>query len=121
MAHYVDGFVLPVPTANLKAYQKMAKVAAKVWIEHGALAYFEAVGDDLTPANMPMVQFPKMAKTKPGETVVFAWILYKSKSHRNSVLKKVMADDRLQCGDPKTMPFDVKRMAYGGFKTFVEG
>ena len=119
MAHYVDGFVLPVPTANLKAYQKLAKIAAKVWVENGALAYFEAVGDDLAPEGMPMTQFPKVVKAKPGETVVFAWVLYKSKSHRNAVLKKVMADTRLQC-DPKTMPFDMKRMAYGGFKTIVE-
>lgn len=119
MPLYVDGFVVPVPTKNLPAYQRMAKLAAKVWKEHGALSYCEAVGDDLA---VPMgVPFPKLAKTKEGETVVFAWITYKSRAHRDRVNAKVMKDPRLACGemDPKNMPFDCRRMGYGGFKAFV--
>jgi uncharacterized protein YbaA (DUF1428 family) len=115
---YVDGFVLPVPKKNIKAYEGMAKIAAKVWMEHGALAYHECVGDDLAVQfGMP---FTKLAKLKPSETVVFAWIVYKSKAHRDKVNAKVMKDPRLNCMEGKKMPFDVKRMAYGGFKTLVE-
>ncbi len=116
---YVDGFVLPVPKKNVKAYAAMAKIAAKVWRDHGALAYHECVGDDLTvKCGLP---FPKLAKIKPSETVVFAWIVYKSKAHRDKVNAKVMQDPRLvACMEGKKMPFDVNRMAYGGFKTLVE-
>ena len=116
---YVDGFVLPVPKKNIQAYRRMAQIAAKVWREHGALEYRECVGDDL---QVKMgVPFPKNAKTKPGETVVFAWIVYKSRAHRDRVNAKVMKDQRLEgMMDPKDMPFDVKRMVYGGFKTLVE-
>jgi uncharacterized protein YbaA (DUF1428 family) len=116
---YVDGFVLPVPKKNLAAYRRMSKKAGKIWREHGALEYREAAGDDL--AVKMGLPFPKLAKTKAGETVVFAWILYKSRAHRDRVNAKVMKDPRLMADmDTKKMPFDVKRMAYGGFKVFVE-
>lgn len=115
---YVDGFVLAVPTKKLNAYRKLATLASKVWREHGALDYCECVGDDL---KVPMgIPFPRLAKTKPGETVVFAWILYKSRAHRDKVNAKVMADPRMSEGmDMKNMPFDCKRMTYGGFKVLV--
>ncbi len=114
---YVDGFVLSVPTKNLAKYKKMATVAAKVWREHGALEYKECIGDDMNAKGM--MPFPKMAAAKKGEVVVFAFIVYKSKAHRNAVNKKVMKDPRLKC-DMKDMSFDYKKMAYGGFKTIVE-
>jgi uncharacterized protein YbaA (DUF1428 family) len=116
---YVDGFVLPVPTKNLAAYRRMAQKAAKVWREHGALEYRESVGDDLD-TNMG-TPFIRAIKTKPGETIVFAWIVYKSRAHRDQVNKKVMKDPRLnEMMNGKDMPFDVKRMSYGGFKIMVE-
>jgi uncharacterized protein YbaA (DUF1428 family) len=117
--NYVDGFVLSVPTKNLKAYFAMAKKASKIWKEHGALEYREAAGDDL---NVKMgVPFPKLAKSKAGETVVFAWITYKSRAHRDKVNAKVMNDPRIHAMcDPKNMPFDCKRMTYGGFKIVVK-
>ena len=116
---YVDGFVLPVPKKNLKAYARMSQKAGKIWREHGALEYRECAGDDL--ASKFGITFPKLSKVKPGETVVFAWILYKSRAHRDRVNAKVMKDPRLAAmTDPKGMPFDLKRMAYGGFKVFVE-
>ena len=114
---YVDGFVLPVPKRNLAAYRKMAKLAAKVWKDHGALDYQECVGDDLKIPGM--YSFPKLAKAKPGETVFFSYITYRSKAHRNGVNAKVMKDPRLLAYCGKEMPFDMKRMAYGGFKQFV--
>lgn len=116
---YVDGFVIPIPKKNVKAYEKIAKLAGKIWMEHGALEYLECVADDLdTHCGVP---FPKMAKTKSNETIVFAWIRFKSKAHRDKVNAKVMKDPRLTEGmDPKSMPFDVKRMAYAGFKAIVE-
>jgi uncharacterized protein YbaA (DUF1428 family) len=115
---YVDGFVISLPKKNVAAYQRIAKQACKVWLDHGALDYRECVGDDL---NVPFgVPFPKLAKAKKGETVVFAYIVYKSRAHRDQVNKKVMADPRLtQMCDPKNMPFDCKRMTFGGFKTLV--
>jgi uncharacterized protein YbaA (DUF1428 family) len=117
MPGYVDGFVLPLPKGNVEAYRKMARDAAKVWKDHGALEYRECIGDDLAvKMGMP---FPKQAKAKPGETVVFAWILYRSKAHRDRVNAKVMKDPRMK-EPPKGMPFDMKRMAYGGFKVLVE-
>ena len=119
MARYVEGFVLPVPKKNLPAYRRMAQVAGKVWRDHGALEYRECVGDDL---KVKMgVAFPRFAKIKPGETVVFSWIVYKSRAHRKQVNAKVMKDARLaKFMDPKKMPFDFKRMTYGGFKILVE-
>jgi len=115
---YVDGFVIPVPVKNLEAYRRVSRKAGKVWMEHGALEYRECAGDDL---NLKLaVNFPRMAKAKKGETVVFSWIVYKSKAHRDRVNKKVMADPRITAIDPATMPFDWKRMMYGGFKTIVD-
>ena len=114
---YVDGFVLPVPKKNLRAYLEMAKMGGKVWKSHGALEYRECVGDDLKGIAWP---FAKTVKAKSGETVVFSWIVYKSRAHRDRVNKKVMKDPRLLAMmDPKKMPFDVNRMAYGGFKVIV--
>ena len=117
---YVDGFVLVVPKKKIAIYKKMATRAGKVWRDHGALDYRECVGDDLkVKMGLP---FPKLAKTKPGETVVFSYIVYKSRAHRDAVNKKVMADPRLKdMMDPKGMPFDAKRMIYGGFKVLVQG
>ena len=116
---YVDGFVLPVPKKNLPAYRRMAQKAGKIWREHGALDYKECAGDDL---NVKMgVPFPKQMKVKPGETIVFAYIVYKSRAHRDKVNAKVMKDPRLaDCCDSKSMPFDCKRMVYGGFKVLVD-
>jgi uncharacterized protein YbaA (DUF1428 family) len=119
MARYVDGFVLPVPKKNLQAYRRLAQKAGKIWREHGALDYKECAGDDL---NTKMgVPFLKSAKAKSGETVVFSYIVYKSRAHRDRVNAKVMKDPRVKkmC-DPKDMPFDVKRMVYGGFKVLVD-
>src|SRR6266850_3465119 len=115
---YVDGFLLPVPKKKLLAYLRMAKKAGKIWREHGALEYRECVGDDL---DVKMVlPFPRLTKVKRGETVVFSWVLYKSRAHRDRVVAKVMKDPRLaKMADPKGMPFEVKRMAYGGFKVLV--
>jgi uncharacterized protein YbaA (DUF1428 family) len=114
---YVDGFVLPVPRKNLAAYRRMAKKAGKIWIEHGALSYVECVGEDLdVKIGLP---FPKLARSARGETVVFAYIVYKSRAHRDRVNAKVMSDKRLK-GSMDDMPFDMKRMAYGGFSTIVD-
>jgi len=117
---YVDGFVLPVPTKNLTAYKKMSQKAGKVWMDHGALEYRECAGDDMNVSCG--IPFPKLVKPKAGETVVFSYIVYKSKAHRDKVNKLVMSDPRLaSMMDPKKkMPFDCTRMAYGGFKTIVE-
>jgi uncharacterized protein YbaA (DUF1428 family) len=116
---YVDGFVLPVPEKNLKAYRAIAQKAGKIWREHGALQYVEAVGDDLD--NKWGVSFPKLIKVKTGEKPLFSFIVYKSRADRDKVNKKVMADPRMQKmmkkGEP--MPFEIKRMAYGGFKYLV--
>ena len=115
---YVDGFVIAIPKKNLTAYKRMATQAGKVWRKHGALEYWECAGDDL---KMKMgIPFPRTVRTKPGETVVFSWIVYKSRAHRDSVNKKVMKDPRIQKMSDKGMPFDMKRMAYGGFKPLVE-
>lgn len=119
MPRYVDGFVLPLKKTKLATYRKMSLKAGKIWKEHGALEYVECVGDDLKVPGMPMT-FIKLAQPKTGETVVFSYIVYKSRKHRDSVSKKVMADPRLQeiC-DPKNTPFDFTRMAYGGFEVMV--
>jgi uncharacterized protein YbaA (DUF1428 family) len=119
MADYVDGFVLPVPKKNIIAYRRLAQKAGRIFREHGALEYRECAGDDLdVKIGMP---FPRGMKTKPGETVVFSYIRYKSRAHRDSVNAKVMKDPRMtaMC-DPKDTPFDCDRMLYGGFKTMVE-
>jgi uncharacterized protein YbaA (DUF1428 family) len=119
MAGYVDGFLIPVPKKNLEAYGRMSRKAGRVWREHGALDYRECVGDDLNIKGM--VPFPRRVKCKPGETVVFAWILYKSRVHRDRVNAKVMKDPRLaKMMEGQSMPFDVKRMSFGGFKVLVE-
>jgi uncharacterized protein YbaA (DUF1428 family) len=117
MARYVDGFLLAVPKRKLAAYRDIAAKAGKVWREHGALQFVECVIDDV-PDSFG-VPFPKAAKTKPGEVVVFSWIAYKSRAHRDAVNKKVMADPRMQHA-PAAMPFDHKRMSWGGFKTLVD-
>jgi uncharacterized protein YbaA (DUF1428 family) len=119
MAHYVDGFVLPVPKKNIAAYRRLARKASKIWREHGALEYRECVGDDL--AVKFGVPFPKQMKSKADETVVFAYIVFKSRAHRDAVNAKVMKDPRIgEMCDPNHMPFDCARMLYGGFKTIVE-
>jgi uncharacterized protein YbaA (DUF1428 family) len=119
MARYVDGFVLPVPKKNLDAYKKQARLASKVWMDHGALEYCEAIADDVKPGKV--TSFPQSVKLKAGEIVVFAWAVYKSRKDRDRVIKKVMADPRLaEMMDPKKMPFDAKRMFWGGFKTIIE-
>ena len=114
---YVDGFVLPVPKKNLAAYRKMASKAGKTWMKFGALSYVEAVADDVKPGKA--TSFPQSVKLKNGETVIFAWITYKSRKHRDQVNAKVMKDPYMANLDPKTMPFDGKRMFWGGFKKLV--
>ncbi|HEY0972950.1 MAG TPA: DUF1428 domain-containing protein [Solimonas sp.] len=114
---YIDSFVLPVPKKNLAAYRKEARKAGKVWREHGALAYVEAIADDVKPGKW--TSFPQSVKLKADETVIFAYAVYPSRRDRDRVIKKVMADPRLQM-DPKKMPFDGKRMFWGGFKPFIE-
>jgi uncharacterized protein YbaA (DUF1428 family) len=114
---YVDGYVLPVPKKNLKDYIRMARMGEKMLRKHGALDYKECVGDDLkTKWGTP---FPRMMKLKPGETVVFSYIVFKSRAHRDRVNAKVMKEMEKMC-ESKDMPFDVKRMVYGGFKVLVE-
>ena len=116
---YVDGFVLPVPKKNLPAYRRMASTAGKVWREHGALEYIECVADDVKPGKV--TSFPQSVKLKRGEVVVFSWIVYKSRAHRDSVNKKVMKDPRIApMMDVKALPFDGKRMFWGGFKVLVD-
>ncbi|MFI5403166.1 MAG: DUF1428 domain-containing protein [Planctomycetota bacterium] len=119
MARYVDGFVLPIRRKNLKAYGNLARLASKVWKSHGALEYRECIGDDLQLGwGIP---FPRLAKAKANETVIFSWIVYKSRAHRDSVNAKVMKDPRMgKMMDPKKMPFDMKRITAGGFKTIVD-
>lgn len=115
---YVDGFIVPVPKKNLAAYRQLAKKAGKIWLEYGALAYVECVADDAKVGKV--TSFPQSVKLKPSETVVFSWITYKSRAHRDSVTSKVMKDPRFTSMDPKAMPFDGKRMIYGGFKPIVD-
>ena len=118
---YVDGFVIPVPKKNLKAYVRMAQEAGKVWKELGAVEYFECVGDDMKTPPGCGLPFPKLAKLKPNETVIFSFIVYKSRKHRDTVNAKVMKDPRMNSMmTGKKMPFDVKRMTYGGFKVLVD-
>jgi uncharacterized protein YbaA (DUF1428 family) len=116
---YVDGFVVPVPRRSIAAYRTMARKAGKVWMEHGALEFRESVADDVAWGKR--TSFPRSVKQKSNETVMFSWIVYKSRKHRDTVLKKVMADKRLaRMMTGKTMPFDAKRMIYGGFKIIVD-
>jgi uncharacterized protein YbaA (DUF1428 family) len=118
MAHYVDGFVVPVPTKNLAAYKRMARLCGKIWIEHGALEYRECVADDVKPGKF--TSFPQSVKLKAGETVVFSSIVFKSRRARDAINAKVMSDPRLaKMMSGKDMPFDGKRMFWGGFKTMV--
>jgi len=115
---YVDGFVLPVPKRKLRAYLRMAQKAGKIWREHGALEFRECVADDVKPGKW--TSFPQSVKLKSGETVVFSYIVFKSRAHRDRVNARVMKDPRLaDMMDPKNMPFDGKRMFWGGFKTIV--
>jgi uncharacterized protein YbaA (DUF1428 family) len=114
---YVDGFVVAVPKQNLEAYKKMARTAGEVWKEHGALAYVECIGDDVPYGEL--TSFPRAVQAKEDEIVIFAWIVYESRERRDAVLAKVMADPRMK-HDPADMPFDSKRMIFGGFESFVE-
>ncbi|MEC9367748.1 MAG: DUF1428 domain-containing protein [Pseudomonadota bacterium] len=116
---YVDGFIVPVPKKNLAAYRALARKAGKIWREHGAIEFRECIADDVKKGKW--TSFPRSVKLKPSETVFFSWILYKSRKHRDAVNRKVMADPRLaKMMSGKGMPFDGKRMIYGGFKTVVD-
>lgn len=116
---YVDGFVLPVPMANLDAYKKLARRAGKIWMEHGALQYIECVADDVQPGKV--TSFPQAVQLKKGEVVVFSWIVYRNRRDRDRINKKVMSDPRLaDMMDPKSLPFDGMRMFWGGFKPMFE-
>jgi uncharacterized protein YbaA (DUF1428 family) len=116
---YVDGFLVPVPKKNVAAYRKIARKAGKIWMEYGALSYMECVADDVKPGKV--TSFPQSVKQKPNETVIFSWITYKSKADRNRINAKVMKDPRLakMMASGEAMPFDGKRMIYGGFKPIV--
>ncbi len=114
---YVDGFVLPVAKDKLAAYRKLARKADRIWREHGALDYVECIADDVKPGKV--TSFPQAVKLKADEVVVFSWIVYTSRAHRDKVMKKVMADPRLGPMNPESMPFDGKRMFWGGFKPFI--
>lgn len=116
MSQYVDCYIIPIKNKNLKAYVKMAKLGCKLWIEHGALDYYECIGDDLNVKwGLP---FPKLCNLKKDETLIFAYVIFKSKKHRNSVNTKVHSDPRMKM-DGVQMPFDMKRFTIGGFKTLV--
>lgn len=116
---YVDGFVLSIPSKNIDAYRNMASKAGAVWMDHGALAYKECIAEDVEDKGFCRT-FPESFQPKEGEVMVFAYIVFKSRAHRDEVNAKVMADPRLnECGDPDNMPFDCKRMTYGGFQTIV--
>ncbi|GAA4791309.1 DUF1428 domain-containing protein [Lysobacter hankyongensis] len=116
---YVDGFVLPVPKKNLAAYRAIARKAGKIWMEYGALEYYECVEDDVKPGKH--TSFPQAVKLKPDEVVVFSWIVYKSRAQRDRINAKVMADPRMSAiCPPGKMPFDGKRMFWGGFKPIVQ-
>ena len=115
---YVDGFVLPIPKKNLAAYRKIAAKAGKIWLEYGALEYRECAADDVKPGKL--TSFPQSVKLKKDETVVFSWIVFKSRAQRDAINKKVMADPRIAKMGPEAMPFDASRMIYGGFRTIVD-
>ncbi len=116
--HYVDGFVLPVPRAKLDAYRALAQKAGEVWTEYGALQYFECVADDVQPGKQ--TSFPQAVQLREDEVVVFAWIVYPSRAERDRINAQVMADPRLGGMGPEAMPFDCRRMVYGGFDTLVQ-
>ena len=116
--HYVDGFVIPLPKNKIDDYRRIAEKSGQVWRDHGALEYRECVGEDLNVKGQ--VPFPRLIDSKPDETVVFAWIVFESRAHRDEVNAKVMKDPRLAKMDPNAMPFDCKRMAYGGFEVLVD-
>jgi uncharacterized protein YbaA (DUF1428 family) len=116
---YVDGFVVPVPKKNVQAYRRMAQKAGKVWRDHGALEFRECVADDVKYGKR--TSFPRSVKLKPSETVFFSYIVYKSRAHRDRINKKVMKDKRLApYMNMDAMPFDAKRMIWGGFRTLVD-
>jgi uncharacterized protein YbaA (DUF1428 family) len=115
---YVDGFVVPVPKDKIDAYRDLARTAGEVWREYGALEYRECIADDVKPGKV--TSFPQSVQLKPDEVVVFSWIVYKDRAHRDAVNDKVMKDPRIAGQDPKSMPFDGKRMIYGGFDTLIE-
>ena len=115
---YVDGFLVAVPKKRINDYKKLSRLAGKIWREYGALDYKECVADDVSEGKI--TSFPRAVKRKSTETVIFAWITYKSRADRDRINKKVMADPRLKGLDPKSMPFDAKRMIYGGFKVIVD-
>jgi len=117
---YVDGFVLAVPRRKVPAYRRISQRAGRIWRDHGALEYRECVGDDLKASPGMGIPFPRLAKAKPGETVFFSWIAYRSRAHRDRVNAKVMKDPRMAKLMTLAMPFDLKRMAYGGFKVLVD-
>jgi uncharacterized protein YbaA (DUF1428 family) len=117
MSTYIDGFVVPVPKDQLRAYTSMARKFGKIWIEHGALAVYENAADDVKPGKL--TSFPQAVKLKADELVVLSWIVFKSRRHRDAVNKRVMADPRVAGINPKDMPFDSKRMFWGGFKEIV--
>jgi uncharacterized protein YbaA (DUF1428 family) len=119
MANYVDGFITPVPVAKIADYKKMSRLAGKVFIEHGALSFCEAMADDVKPGKW--TSFPQSVKLKTTEVVWLSWITFKSRAHRDRVNAKVMADPRLaKLMNPKNVPFDGKRMIWGGFKTMIQ-
>jgi uncharacterized protein YbaA (DUF1428 family) len=117
MAHYVDGIIVPLPKKNLKTYLKMAKISASVWKKHGALQYVECMADDVSKGKV--TSFPRSVKLKKGEVVIFTYVVYKSRAHRNSVMAKVMKDKAIM-SMWENIPFDGMRMIWGGFKTIVE-
>ncbi len=119
MRGYVDGFVLAVPKKKIRAYKRLAEKAARIWRKHGALDYVEAVGNDLT-SKWAGIKFPRTVKAKPSETVVFSYIVFKDRKHRDMVNAKVMKDPFMKDAQPEQMPFDMKRMVYGGFRVLVE-
>jgi uncharacterized protein YbaA (DUF1428 family) len=119
MARYVDGFVLPVPKRNVARYRRIARSAGKIWREHGALEYRECIADDVKPGKL--TSFPQSVKLAPGEVVWFSWIVFRSRAHRDRVNARVMQDPRVaRMMDPAKMPFDGKRMLYGGFEVAVD-
>lgn len=118
MSQYVDGFVIPVPNNKIEDYRRVAEKAAQIWKEHGALDYWECLGDDLEVKDM--LRFPQLVDAGPDETVVFSWVVFASREHRDQVNAKIMADPRIkELCDPNNPPFDCKRVAYGGFRTLV--
>lgn len=118
MGRYIDGFVVPVPKDKVEAYRQFSEEMGKVWKEHGAREYIECLADDVKPGKV--TSFPQSVDLKPDETVVFAWIVYDSREHRDKVNAAVMSDSRIQGLKPDAMPFDGKRLIYGGFRTFIE-